>query len=140
MDKSIYFEAFKESKGTFKLFGSKLLVEKVDAGEIKSKGGIILSAPTGSRSNVKSMEPLVCVVLAAGEGYTNDEGGSVPLSVVPGNIIITNANGVSFFSTLPGVPNYSEMKVGITTESDVQMVFESAAQFEEYVNIIGKVK
>ena len=137
---STYLGAFVEAAPNFKLFGSKLLVEQLPIGELKTKGGIILSAPTNAKSNFKTHAPLVCMVLAAGEGYTNDEGDSVPLSIKVGNVVITNANGVSFFSTLPGVPNYSDMKVGITTETDVQMVFEGIPEFEAYAKIMSEVK
>ncbi len=139
MERPVYLGAFQETKNNFKLFGSKLLVERMEAGELKSKGGLILAAPTHAKSSIKSMEPLICLVLAAGEGYTADDGTNVPLTVKPGNVIITNANGVSFFSTIPGVPTLSQMKVGITTESDAQMVFESIEQFEAYVSVLEKV-
>lgn len=135
MEMSKYLEQFGVASKHFKLFGSKILVEQLEVGEIKSKGGLILSAPAHAKSTLKKQEPMVCVVLAVGEGYTNDDGASIPLTVKPGNIVVTNLNGVLFFSTLPGVPSYSEMKVGITTESDVQMLFESIEEFNAYVSV-----
>lgn len=135
MEQSKYQGQFATASKHFQLFGSKLLVEQLDLGEIKSKGGLILSAPSHAKSNIKKQEPMVCIILAAGEGYTNDEGVAIPLTVKPGNIVVVNANGVLFFSTLPGVPSYTEMKVGITTESDVQMLFTDKEAFDAYTKV-----
>ena len=135
---AVYTEQFNKVSAQFKLFGSKLLVEQLEMGEIKSKGGLILSAPSHAKSNIKKQEPMVCIVLAAGEGYTGDDGQPVPLTVKPGNVVILNANGVSFFSTLPGVPSYTEMKVGITTEGDVQMCFEGMESFDAYTAVFNE--
>lgn len=132
MEASKYLGQFADASRHFKLFGAKLLVEKMDPGEVKTAGGLILSAPSHVKGTVKAHEPLVLTVLAVGEGYTNDEGTPIPLTVKPGNIIVCNANGVSFFSTLPGVPSYTEMKVGITTETDVQLLFADANEFDAY--------
>lgn len=141
MEKSIYAKAFKQSQSLFKLFGSKMLVERLDMGDIKisKDSDLILATPKHAKSNVKSLEPLVCKVLATGEGYTLDDGSTAPLSIEAGNIVVLNANGVSFFSTLPGIATYSKMLVGITTESDVQLVFASEADFDAYVDCMQEV-
>jgi len=130
-------EQFEVASKFFKVTGARLLVEQRELGEIKSKGGLILSAPSSHKSTLKRQEPMVCTVIAVGEGYTDDQGNPVPLSIKPGNIVVLNVNGVSFFSTLPGVPSYTEMKLGITSESDVQMVFDGEKEFSEYAAVFS---
>lgn len=133
-----YLDGFKQAEGTFELFGSKLLVERLEINaEVKSAGGIILSAANHAKSTLKKQEPLVARVLASGQGYTNEDGTSIPLDVRPGNIVVLNPNGVNFFSTLPGVPSYTDMKIGITTEGDVQMCFKDVEAFNAYCKVFG---
>lgn len=135
-----YLEAFKNAANTFVLAGNRMLVERLDSGEVKTKGGIIMAeAPGRSTNELKTHKPLVCVVIAVGEGYTGEEvdAPKIPLDCKPGNIVVLNAIGVSFFSTLPGIGSYTEMKVGLTTEGDVQMRFRDINQFDEYVNAVS---
>jgi hypothetical protein len=111
-----------------------MLVERLELGEVKV-GSIIIAESTDHRSDVRNYKPLLCVVLAIGEGYTNDEnptGPKLPMDCKPGNVVILNPMGASFFSVLPGVTTYSGKAVGITSESDVQMRFESVEEFEAY--------
>ena len=133
-----YLNEFKSAAKLFTLSGNRILVERLDTGEIKSKGGIILAESTAYKSDLKSHKPLVCMVLAVGEGYTQeDKDEKIPLDVKPGDVVVLNALGVSFFSTLPGVASYTEMRVGITSESDVQMRFASLEHFEEYTKVFN---
>ena len=133
MQESKYLGVFAEARKHFKMFGGKVLVERLEVGEVKSAGGIILSAPSNVRTEFKHAQPLVCMVLAVGEGYTDDEGvASIPPSVEPGNVIVVNTNGVSFFSTIPGITSYSNMSIGICVDSDVQLKFNNLEAYEAY--------
>lgn len=133
-----YLSKFKEAGSFFELFGSKMLVERIEINtEVKSAGGIILATAGNTKSTLKKQEPLVACVLAVGQGYTNEEGGTTPLDVQPGNIVVLNPNGVNFFSTLPGVPSYTDMRVGITTEGDVQLCFKDKEAFNAYCKVFG---
>jgi len=137
LESSKYLEAFKKAKEHFTMYGGKIL----EQGEIKSSGGIILAERSDHRSDIKHAKPLVCTVLAVGEGYTNDEGDAdIPPSVEAGNVVVLNANGVSFFSTIPGVTSYSNMSIGICLDSDVQLKFKDLEAFKAYAGVMNEVK
>jgi co-chaperonin GroES (HSP10) len=138
--KAKYLEAFGKAVSTFTLPGNRILVERLEVGEVKTKGGLFIAESPRLNSDLKNHKPLVCVVLAVGEGYTveGDEG-KVPTDVQPGHVVVLNPLGVSFFSVLPGIASYTEMTVGITSESDVQMRFNSIESFEEYKSILEGV-
>lgn len=133
-----YVEAFKRASNTFRLYGSKMLIERIDSGEIKTKSGLIIAESKDVRSDLRSQKPHVGIVLAVGDGYFDAETKEyLPLEVKPGNIVVISSIGAQYFSLLPGVSNYSANKVGITTESDVQMIFEDLKAFEEYGQIMS---
>lgn len=132
-----YLEAFKKASKYFELSGNKLLIERLELGEVKSAGGIIMVENTKMHSDLKLHKPLIGIVLATGKGYfdasTNDY---TPLEIEVGNVVILNANGASFFSVVPGLSNYSANKIGITTETDVQLTFKDMQEYENYVNAL----
>lgn len=134
INKSVYLNAFAKAGKFFTLTGNKILVERLDSGEVKSKGGLILAESPKHVSDLKTQKPLVCLVLAVGEGYTGDDPteAKLPTDVRPGNVVVLNALGVSFYSIVPGVPSFTDMKLGISSEGDVQMRFDSVEQFEAY--------
>lgn len=137
-DKVQYTEQFKEASKFFTLFGNKLLVERIDIGEVKTQGGIILTEATNTRSDLKLQKPHVAVVLARGQGYYDAEKrGYEPLEVEVGNVVLINSVGVHYYSTLPGAAKYSGNKVGITTEGDLQMVFKDIKAFKQYAAAMG---
>jgi len=136
---SEFLNKFKKAADKFNLYGSKILVERVELGEVTTKGGIILAHSGAREQQFKSQMPLIAVVLATGKGYFDADSKSYePLEVRPGNVIMLNSMGVQFFSTLPGSMNYNNQKIGLTTESDIQMIFESMEQFEEYAKVINE--
>lgn len=138
LSKIEYLASFKEAAGTFKLYGSKILVERLDTGEVKTKGGLIIADSDKVRSDLRTQKPHVAVVLAVGEGYYDAESKTyLPLEVKPGNIVIISNVGAQYYSLLPGLSNYTSNKVGISTEGDVQMIFEDMERFQEYAKIIN---
>lgn len=133
--KSEYLEKFKKAGEFFELYGNKMLVERLDSGEVKTAGGIIISEATNIRADLKLQKPAVCMVLAVGKGYYDSSNNSYqPLDTVPGNVVILNSLGVQFYSVLPGSPSYSNNTVGITTEADIQMTFKDMDAYNAYVN------
>ncbi len=135
---SIYLEAFNRASKYFTLAGNRMLVERMDDVEVKTAGGLYLAPASNKRSDLKLQKPLVCVVLATGEGYTQEGSEEkLPLDCKPGNVVILNAIGASFFSILPGMSSYTEERVGLTSESDVQMRFNSIEHFQEYTKALN---
>jgi len=131
--KSDYLDMFKEAGKYLKLPGNKILVEKLEQAEVKTKGGIILAERHDVRSDIKSLKPLLAVVIAVGEGYLDaDTNTTVPLDVKPGAIVVLNPNGCAFFSTVPGLLKYNDMKIGISTEGDIQMRFDDLEAYKNY--------
>lgn len=135
-----YLEKFKDATKYFTLAGNRILVERMDAAEVKTRGGLIIAESPKINSELKSHKPLVCMVLAVGEGYTDPEAdsGFIPTDVQPGNVVVLNALGVSFFSVVPGVSSFTDMKLGISSEADVQMRFDSITDFEEYSKLMSE--
>lgn len=136
--KSEYLEQFAKVGSLLKLSGNKILVERVETTELKTKGGIIIAERADIRSDVKSMKPLIAIVIATGEGYLDvDTNETVPMETKAGAVVMLNPNGVSFFSSVPALNTYGDMKIGITTESDIQMSFENVEAFNKYAAIIN---
>lgn len=136
--KSTYLETFKRASKHLTLPGNKILVEKIDTAEVRTKGGLIIAERQDIRSDVKSLKPLLAIVVAVGEGYLDtDSNTTVPLDVKQGSVVILNPNGVMFFSTVPGLLNYSDLKLGISTEGDIQLRFDSIEAYNEYEKAVN---
>lgn len=133
-----YLEKFKEAAGSFQLFGNKILIERMELGEVRTAGGLIVADTSSVRSDLRMQKPHLGVVLAVGPGYYDaDENKYQPLDVQPGNIVIISSVGVQYYSLLPGSSSYNSNKVGITTESDVQMRFADLEAFNNYSKIMS---
>lgn len=139
MEQSKYLESFKRAEGTFKLYGSKILVERLELGEATTKGGLIIAEAPNTRQDLKLQKPHIATVLAVGEGYYDAETKSyLPLEVKPGNVVILNSLGVQYYSVVPGATGYTGNKIGMTTEDVVQMVFENIEQFQAYEKALNE--
>lgn len=137
--KSEFLGKFKNAAKTFDLYGSKILVERVELGEVKTQGGIILAHVGAKEAQFKMQQPHIAIVLATGKGYFQAEDKTYePLEVEPGNIVMLNSLGVQYYSTLPGSTSYNNQKIGLTTESDIQMIFKDAEAFEAYVKALNE--
>lgn len=131
-----YLQKYGEAANLFTLTGNKILIERIDLGEVKTAGGLFV-AEVPERRDLKIQRPHVGVVIATGQGYFNEETNSyTPLEVKVGNVVILNMIGVQYFSVLPGASNYTNNEVGLTTETDVQLRFESVKEFEAYERIL----
>lgn len=137
--KSKYLEAFKEASRFIKLPGNKLLVERIEQPEARTAGGIIIAENSNIKSDIKSFKPLIAMVIAVGEGYLDTETNSmVEMETKPGSIVLLNPNGATFFSTVPGLDSYSDMKLGISSEGDIQMRFDDMEAFNSYKEALRK--
>lgn len=134
-----YTEAYKTASQHFKLTGNKLLVERIDLGEAKTKSGLIIADGQNIRADLRLQKAHIGYVLAVGEGYFDAETKALlPLDVKPGNVVVLNSLGVQYYSTVPGAAGYTANKVGLTTEGDVQMCFESVEAFKAYSEALSK--
>lgn len=135
MKQSEYLNKFKNGSEFFNLLGNKLLVERLDSGEVKTAGGIIVAETSAVRADLRLQKPAICMVLATGNGYYDaDKDEYLPLDVKPGNVVILNTMGIQFYSVLPGSPSYTGNTVGMTTEADVQIVFKDTEAYNKYLD------
>ena len=134
---SKYLERFKrltEVPDSYCLRGDRIVVEMLPKEEIKSKGGIILqSDPNQVRGETAAQgQPTLCVVLACGSGYTDDDGNDVALDYEPGAVVLVSELGLKKYSTFPGMNDYNQGTIALTRESEVHMFWPSIAAYETY--------
>jgi co-chaperonin GroES (HSP10) len=135
-----YLNKFKEAAKFFTLTGNKILVERLDVGEVKTAGGLFLAESKDQRSDLRLQRPHVCVVVAVGEGYYNAESNSyTAMDVRPGNVVVLNSIGVQYYHTLPGIASYSNNQLGLSTENDLQLKFENIEAFQAYSKTMSGV-
>jgi len=141
-----YLKAFKEAnelKDCFQLIGDRILaypMELKEMGEQKTKGGLYLPESNKNQRNSKGSNlPTMAVVLQVGVGYYDEvTGEDVPLDTKPGDIIVVGQNDLPVFSQFGKVDTYmnSNLRLGITTESCIQMRWRGQKQYEEYFKIL----
>lgn len=140
MQPSKYIEAMKNARPMFLLTGNALLVEIIPWGELKTKGGIIMSA--GDTNKVRTLEadlPIMVHVIATGEGYYDDNGDAVPLDINVGDILMLGKNAVKRFPVLP-IDGYQADSVGITSENEAQIVWRGIEAYREYESRLNASK
>lgn len=141
---SKYLEQFQkllspEAKQLYRLMGGRILVELLPAQEIKTSGGLILSAPSNQvKLSAQSQQAVLAIVLMTGEGYVDGEGNDVPMDVKVGNVVMLNDLGLRAYSTFPGVLGYTQSTIALSNEGDVQMLFNSILDYQEYTAILNK--
>jgi hypothetical protein len=79
----------------------------------------------------------ICVVLATGEGYYNDDGTVVPLDLMPGNVVLVSRYGLKLYSNIPGLADYTGESIAIARDTDVHAVWKSAQEFERYIEALN---
>ena len=133
-----YLEQFKKLEGTkYKLAGGRMLVEILPKKEMKTTGGLIMAAPVQHKGTADTQRAVVGVVVMVGEGYVNDDQQDVPMETKVGNVVVLNEFGLKYYSEFPGVSSYTENKLALTAESEIQMKFDSLddlAEFERLLN------
>lgn len=116
----------------FRLNGSRLLVEILPAKEIKTASGLVLSSPDTYKATADSYRALLGIVLMTGEGYVDDEGTDVPMETKVGQLVVLNEFGLKYYSQFPGIADYTKNTVAMTSESEIQMSFDTIEEFIKY--------
>jgi len=123
-----------EKVSAFRLRGNRLLVEPLPKEEIKSAGGLLLSAGSADhRSTLDQNRACLAVILSVGEGYYDDDtNNDVPLDVEAGNIILVSAYGLRTYSTFPGVVNYKQDGIALIRDSDINAVWKDMSEYKQF--------
>lgn len=134
---SKYIEAFKkldvQKKDIgFKLNGGRVLVELLPKKEIKTASGLVLSSPDSYKGTSDNNRALLGIVLLTGDGYIDSDNNEIPIDLKIGSVVVLNEFGVKAYSQFPGVQNYTRNTIVMTSESEVQMTFDSIEEFEKY--------
>jgi co-chaperonin GroES (HSP10) len=140
---SKYLEKFKrlqteEAQALYRLQGARVLLEVLPQKEIKTAAGIILSAPKDHvKVTAESFQPQLAIVLLIGAGYVDSDNNPIDMDVKVGNIVMVNELGLRYFSTFPGIVDYTKNTLALTSESEIQMIFENMEKFEQYEAILN---
>jgi len=141
---SKYLPAFEAAKAEVDesgiLTGDLLMVEKIDQPEIKSTGGIILSASVDHRqtNSIGANMPHFVRVLAVGKGFYNEETGEdVPVEVKPGDIILVGEQSVKWMAHWP-LLNYTPFQIGLTREAEIQIKFKGEEGFNKLFDALNR--
>lgn len=124
----------------FRLNGSRLLVEILPAKEIKTASGLVLSSPDTFKATADSFKALLGIVLLTGEGYVDDDGKDVPMETKIGQVVVLNEFGLKYYSQFPGIADYTKNTVAMTSESEIQMSFDSIDEFIKYEKALAVSK
>ena len=134
-----YLEQFKKLAGSkYKLEGGRMLVEILPKEEMKTTGGLIMAAPIQHKGTADTQRAVVGVVLMTGNGYVDDDGNDIPMETKVGSVVVLNEFGLKYYSQFPGISTYTESKLALTAESEIQMKFDSfddLAEFEKQLNL-----
>lgn len=131
---SEYLERFKTLRAAmqdseFSFEADFMLIEQIDEPEIKTKGGIVLAqAPGHILSEAQSLKAKLGIVLLVGR--------DVPAHLQPGAVILLNEYSVRWYSTFPGITEYSGKKIGLTMASEVKMSFKDEETYERFTTIV----
>lgn len=138
-----YLEKFGSARGRkdlFRLNGGRVIVEILDEGEIKTKGGLFVPESSHARSDVVMNKAVVAQVVLIGEGYFDpDTGKESPIDLEPGEVVVVNEMGLRFYSKFPGLDHYAQNSLAMMTEDDVQMRFPSLAAYTEFKALVNLV-
>lgn len=136
----INFLNLKDNKDLFRLNGGRVVVEVLPKPELKTQGGLIMSAPSGytKGSTFESQQGTLCTVLLVGSGYYDTDGKGIDIDLVPGNIILVNDFGIKTLSVFPGLNDYTANSLAIIDESVVQMVWADMSIFNSYSELLNK--
>lgn len=128
----------KEARKNYRLNGSRVLIEILPQPELKSAGGLLLTAPSEIvRAGVEHMKPILAIILLTGEGYFDSNGDDVPMSVEPGNIVMVNDLALRALSTFPGLGDYSANSIALTDESSIQMQWPNLDAYKAYEALLN---
>lgn len=138
-NESKYLKRFKKVKSRLK--GNYVLVELLPNPEAKTKGGIILS--DGSKDQIGSAfdnTPCYCVVLQTGPGYYDSDGVMIEesMELKVGNVFLTSKASLKIYSVMPGLMDYQADTIGLTSDTEAQMVFDDMDDLNRYFEECNK--
>lgn len=127
-----YFTKLAEKK-LLQVPGSTLIVEIIRDEEVRSKGGIIISAPSNhARGSIEENRLLVGKVVFSGEGYYNEEtGGFDALDIPVGAIVVLPKYSMSMVSVFPGITEPTADKLGLVKENQILAFYASEKDYLE---------
>lgn len=137
-----YLERFKKlenvDQSVFRLNGARILLEMLPQKEIKTASGLVLSAPKDlSKFSADSQRAALGVVLLTGSGYLDNDGNPIDVDVKVGNVVLVNDLAMRSYSSFPGIEDYVNNSIAMTSEADIQMVFPDMAAFEAYEKLLA---
>jgi co-chaperonin GroES (HSP10) len=124
----------------FRLNGGRLLVEILPKKEFKSAGGLILASPDSYKGTAETQRALVGIILMTGEGYVDVDGNEIPTEAKVGSIVVLNEFGIKYYSSFPGIEEFTRNTLAMTSESEVQMSFDNIEQYQKYEEVLNNTK
>lgn len=116
--------------------GATLVCEILDEEELKSKGGIILSAPKDhARGGVEENRLKVARVVAVGEGYIGEDGQPIPCDTQVGAIVVIPKYSAQTVSVFPGLSDVTNDKLVMLKEESILAMYETEGKYLEAKSI-----
>lgn len=145
MIKSVYLDAFKsiDPSGRLDIIGEFMIVEEVNPQELEvtSKSGLVLTGSSKNADGFSQNRPTLVHVLAVGAGFVGEEGEGVPLTTQPGDVIMVGSQSVKWLSNFCKIPSTAGARLGITTESEIQLRFKGVDAYNSFANeLVGEAK
>lgn len=148
MMESKFLEKFKRvaalPPNTFKLNGFKMFIEILNSSDepVKTAGGLYIAETKSLRADLRLQKPIIAMVLQCGEGYYEEKAPDdikvVPVSYKPGNIVMIADAGIRYYSVFPGLGQFTENRLGMTLESEVQMSWPDLESYKKYSEALGE--
>lgn len=136
---SKYYERFKRFHGKefhgspMTLKGDMILVEKLPALEMKTKGGIIIAKAVTHRDTHADMMTEFGIVLLTGPGQVFEDGSTQACEAKPGDVILLPGN-VGWYSQFGHMADYVPNTIGRLRDSQVGMTFTDYKKAFEFLN------
>jgi co-chaperonin GroES (HSP10) len=139
---SKYLRKFKNLEGKtdlYRLNGGRVLVEILPPEEVKTSGGLVLSAPTGytKGATFDTQRGTLGIVLLVGEGYVDSDNTSYAIDLKAGNVVQINEFGIKALSSFPGLNEYTAGTLALIDETTVQLVWKDLETFKEYSDVLN---
>lgn len=121
---------------SFTLPGPRMLVEILPKEELKTAGGLIISAGAGYKTTNEMNRPLFGVILLNGEGEEDEDGNNIPLPLKPGAVVQINLHGPVYYSEFPGLGS-TEDQIAMIAPNHIQMSWPTIADFKKFQEVLG---
>lgn len=134
--KSKYLERFKKLAAIpgARLTGTRILIEPIELGEIKSESGLILASPEShGRGTFQTHMAHFAVVLMLGDAVKDE----MPELEV-GNIVLLSEYGCRSYTTFPGLLTYVEGDLQLSASSEVHLVYKDQETFNAAVKALNE--